>query len=122
MGGRPNTVARILAPSALVAAFLAFVIVVSGSGGDGGSAGAGGAGDGSGKRAKAEGDRAPANRTRQQPTDRKTYVVKSGDNLSTIAEQTGVDVDRLTELNPDTDPQALISGQCIALVNPSDCD
>jgi pectate lyase len=115
MDGDRNTAARILAPAALVAAFLALVIVIAGSaGGDGaGKATQDSAGSGKGRAAKT--------RTATGPRRRKTYVVKSGDNLSTIAETTGTPVERLTQLNPDADPQALISGQCIALADPADC-
>jgi LysM repeat protein len=42
-------------------------------------------------------------------------VVKTGDTLGSIAERTGVDVETLQELNPDLDPQALVSGQRIKL-------
>ena len=43
------------------------------------------------------------------------YTVKTGDTLAAIAEQVGVTVARLQELNPDLDPQALDSGQKIRL-------
>ena len=41
--------------------------------------------------------------------------MKSGDTLSVIAEETGVPVDELTQLNPVLDPQALIEGQRVKL-------
>ena len=43
------------------------------------------------------------------------YVVKTGDTLGSIAEKTGVTVEKLQELNPELDPQALVSGQKIKL-------
>ena len=43
------------------------------------------------------------------------YVVKTGDTLGSIAEKTGVPVEKLQELNPELDPQALVSGQKIKL-------
>ena len=43
------------------------------------------------------------------------YTVKTGDTLAAIAETVGVPVDTLLELNPDLDPQALVSGQKIRL-------
>ena len=46
---------------------------------------------------------------------RKSYVVQSGDTLSSIAEETGITVERLQELNPDIDPQILVSGQKLKL-------
>ena len=45
----------------------------------------------------------------------RTYVVKPGDTLATIAERTAVPIDRLLALNPTIDPQALVTGQRIKL-------
>ena len=50
--------------------------------------------------------------TSSQP---KTYTVKPGDTLGMIAEQTGVSVAQLQELNPDLDPQSLTVGERIRL-------
>ena len=41
--------------------------------------------------------------------------MKTGDTLAAIAETVGVPVDTLLELNPELDPQALVSGQKIRL-------
>lgn len=41
------------------------------------------------------------------------YSVRSGDTLAAIAERFGTSVDRLMELNPGIDPQALRVGQPI---------
>ena len=43
------------------------------------------------------------------------YAVKTGDTLGSIAEKTGIPVEKLQELNPELDPQALVSGQKIKL-------
>jgi len=43
------------------------------------------------------------------------YTVQSGDSLSTIAAQTGVDVQTLVELNPEADPQQLQAGDELQL-------
>ena len=43
------------------------------------------------------------------------YTVKAGDTLGGIAAKTGVSLSRIQELNPDLDPQALVSGQKIKL-------
>ena len=51
----------------------------------------------------------------RRPPRRRTYTVKTGDTLGLIAEKTGVSVERLQELNPELDPQALLSGQKITL-------
>ena len=41
--------------------------------------------------------------------------MKTGDNLGSIAEKTKVPIETLQELNPELDPQALVSGQKIKL-------
>ncbi len=41
------------------------------------------------------------------------YSVRSGDTLGVIADRLGTSVDRLVELNPGIDPQALRVGQSI---------
>jgi LysM repeat protein len=45
----------------------------------------------------------------------KTYRVRSGDTLGSIAEKVDVPVDTLMELNPDVDPQTLRAGQRLRL-------
>jgi LysM repeat protein len=42
-------------------------------------------------------------------------VVREGDTLAQISEETGIDVDEILAMNPDLDPQVLIQGQRIAL-------
>jgi LysM repeat protein len=46
---------------------------------------------------------------------RQAYVVKTGDSLTAIAVRTGVTVDTLERLNPDADPQALRVGERLKL-------
>lgn len=46
---------------------------------------------------------------------RRTYTVRRGDNLSSVAARFGLDVDALIELNPQADPQALRTGQRLRL-------
>lgn len=57
--------------------------------------------------------------TRTEPRDgaaaARTYVVKPGDNFIRISGKTGVPVETLQELNPDLDPQTLVSGQKLKL-------
>ena len=63
-----------------------------------------------------ERDRSAARERRREsrlPDD--VYVVKTGDTLAGIAQQVGLSVERLQELNPELDPQALVSGQEIKL-------
>lgn len=45
----------------------------------------------------------------------KTYTVKSGDTASGIAEEAGIDLPTLLELNPELDPSTLSPGQKIVL-------
>ena len=52
----------------------------------------------------------------QRPRPRRaSYRVKLNDTLGLISEKTGVSVERLQELNPELDPQALEIGQRITL-------
>ena len=99
--------ARLLAPAALVTLAIAVILIVlSSAGGDDGPERATTAEEGSATTAPAAGGkRAP----------RSTYRVKRGDTLGSIAEKTGVEVERLQELNPQLDAQALIAGQNIKL-------
>lgn len=59
----------------------------------------------------------PVNVTRTTPATakRRAYVVKTGDSLTAIAGRTGVTVDALERLNPDADPQALRVGERLKL-------
>ena len=102
-GGNP---ARVLAPLALVVCAIAFfAILFSAGGGDGGGA--------EPAARKQTTERRAASRA-QRPR-RSTYTVRTGDTLAGIAAKTGVPVERLQELNPELDPQALVSGQRIKL-------
>ena len=53
--------------------------------------------------------------TERKRPRRRRYTVKLNDSLGSIAEKTGVPVERLEELNPQLDPQALVVGQRIKL-------
>ncbi|MBS1889341.1 MAG: LysM peptidoglycan-binding domain-containing protein [Actinobacteria bacterium] len=48
-------------------------------------------------------------------TNAKTYTVKSGDTLTSIAHKTGVPVAELQALNPEVDPQILVAGEVLKL-------
>lgn len=56
-----------------------------------------------------------ANDTRSTKPKRHAYVVKPGDNLTVIAEKTGVSIETIERLNPDVDPQALAAGARLKL-------
>jgi len=44
-----------------------------------------------------------------------TYVVQTGDTLTSIAHETGVPVAEILTLNPEIDPQILIAGEKLKL-------
>jgi LysM repeat protein len=106
---------RILAPAALIVFGLAFLLVIVTSGGDSRPASSGS------KAADKTRDLGAPKKTKTTPAQttpaasQASYVVKTGDTLGSIAEKTGVPVTRLQELNPQLDPQALVSGQKIRL-------
>jgi LysM repeat protein len=107
--------ARLMAPLALVAAALAIFLVVrseTSDGTDGASPtrpAATTTDDGGSTTSRSSGSgRSTTRRAR-------TYTVKPGDVLSAIAEDTGVSLERLQELNPNVDPQTLRSGQKLKL-------
>jgi LysM repeat protein len=93
-----SIVARVLAPLALVAVAIVVIVVISNTLDEPNSGGGG-----------RQGGNPPA-RTQPQEQGPATYVIQPGDTLETIAEETGVSVDRLLTLNPGIDPQALPSG------------
>ena len=112
--------ARVLAPLALVAFGVALLLIVaSGGGGDDGPS------NGSAtEQEQRDLELAKERRRRQKSADRgegqgklpqDVYVVKTGDTLGSISEKTGIPVEKLQELNPELDPQALVSGQKIKL-------
>jgi LysM repeat protein len=107
--------ARLLAPIALVVFAIALLVVLTTAGGSDKSS------DRAGPTRAEQRDlrlkkRQARVRTRATTTHKAgVYVVKTGDTLGSIAEKTGVPVEKLQELNPTLDPQALVSGQRIKL-------
>jgi LysM repeat protein len=110
MSPRSNTPARVLAFVALGAALLAIIFVVSTSLSD-----EDGRKGGNRVQREGKGNRGEKNRDGGEQKQRAVYIVQSGDTLSGIAEETGVSVAELQALNPDIDPQILVSGQKIKL-------
>ncbi|HEY1275079.1 MAG TPA: LysM domain-containing protein [Thermoleophilaceae bacterium] len=100
--------ARFLAPLALLVVVAAVAVTISNAG----------LGDGSdSSTTPTEQTSAPkpkTTKTKRKPT-RRNYVIKTGDTLGAISEKTGVSVERLQQLNPELDPQALVAGQRIKL-------
>ena len=114
MGAPRQSSIRLLAPASLVLFALAFLIVVVASlGGDGGESRS------SSERPAAASERREARQRDRTTTERRGsprfYTVKPGDNLAAIAEETGVPLDELRALNPELDPQGLVSGQRVRL-------
>jgi LysM repeat protein len=111
---------RILAPVSLAAFAVAFLLVVATSdvSEDGGDAARTSAqqrrdlGDSNRERGSRQSAGPAATTTASSAA---TYTVKTGDTLASISEKTGVSVEKLQELNPQLDPQALVSGQKIKL-------
>ena len=109
---RTRNPARLLAPAALALVTLAFLVIIIGSTGGGGGGGEGR----TGARPAASQSRAGSRQAATPLSARKsTYTVKTGDTLGGIASKTGVPVDKLLELNPQLDPQALVRGQKVKL-------
>ena len=115
-----RTPARVLAPLALVAFGLALLLIVASAGGGDDEPSK----DSATQQEQRDLELAKEKRRRQKSDERQegqgktpagVYVVKTGDTLGSIAEKTGIPVEKLQELNPELDPQALVSGQKIKL-------
>lgn len=121
MAENPRSPARLLAPLALVAFTVAFAFVVLASEPRREGSSANGRAEQESDLGPAEAETATEAETQTSRRDRESrlpegcYVVRSGDTLGGIAERTGVQVDQLQELNPDVDPQQLVSGQRLNL-------
>jgi LysM repeat protein len=109
---------RWLAPLALLVAVVAVFVVYSSSTKDEGAKDTAAT---TTQERDASGDEAPAGETspdsEREPaeTRRKRYTVRPGDTLASIAEETGVTVEELEELNPSVDANSLRVGQKIKL-------
>jgi LysM repeat protein len=100
--------ARLLAPLALAVCTVAFLFILFSSGSSDNNS--------SGQRASDTTSTSKRQTTTRRRRARKSsYTVKTGDTLGGIAAKTGVTVEKLQELNPQLDPQALVSGQKIKL-------
>jgi LysM domain len=114
MGAPRESSIRLLAPVALALFAVVFLVVVVASlgGEDEKSSTSERPAAASERRTAAERDRTPAREQRGRP---RFHVVKPGDNLAAIAQETGVPLEELRLLNPELDPQALVAGQRVRL-------
>ena len=108
-----NWTARILAPIFLVIVTAAIILVISGSlSSDDGD-------DGSSK-SQAQTTETGCSPDADQAVKDGYYVVKEGDNFTTIADKTCISVQQLQELNPNLDSFGLQPQNCVDLV-PDGC-
>ena len=101
--------ARALAVIALLGAFVILGVLI------GGAVGGGGSGGGHSKGSSHAVTRESGGEGEGHKKTPASYVVKNGDTLTSIAHQTGVPVARIQQLNPEVDPQILISGEKLKL-------
>jgi hypothetical protein len=108
--GAPRQISlRLLAPLALAAFSVVFLVIVVASLGGGESSPT------STTQPARTGEREQRTVEDRAPTERRAYVVKPGDTFGKIAVTTGVPVEDLQALNPSVDPHALVTGQRIKL-------
>jgi LysM repeat protein len=106
MTQRSTAPARALAVVALIGAFVILAVLIAAAFDSGGDSGV--------TRQKSSG----GNVTHEAPSHRRTpatYTVQNGDTLTSIAHHTGVSVAQIQRLNPEVDPQILISGEELKL-------
>lgn len=103
MEKRTSAFARIFAAIALAGAVVVVIVAISSSLGGSDSATKSG-----------NGNSHPSHKGARKTTT-KTYVVKSGDTLVSIAHRTGIPLVHILALNPEVDPQILIAGQTLKL-------
>jgi len=104
MKKKRNWIARFLALVALIAAVVAIVVVAKNTNLNSDSKGKGG-----------KTTQTHAEQQKKPRTKAKTYTVKSGDTLTSIAHKTGIPVAEIQALNPEVDPQILIAGETLKL-------
>lgn len=113
MPDSPGPNLRLLAPAAVAVFAVALLIILVSSGalsGGGASESAGSSAD------ERRGERSEQKRDRgERSRGQASYTIQAGDTLGSIAAENDVSVERLQELNPELDPQALTAGQRIRL-------
>ena len=110
MDGRRGSPARLLAPISLVAFIFALFIVIASSDTSDDS------GDNGARGSRQTQQISTVGETGTEPrVSGSFYTVKTGDTLAAIADEVGLTLTRIQELNPDIDAQQLISGQKIRI-------
>jgi LysM repeat protein len=112
---RRRSPARWLAPIVLIACVFAVYSIVNAnllSSDDPGTSSTASTTTKSGK-ARTVSERSKSSKRRSRK--RRTYTVKSGDTLSSIAVKTGVSLERIQQLNPKLDSNSLQTGQRVKL-------
>ncbi|MFL5846774.1 MAG: LysM peptidoglycan-binding domain-containing protein [Solirubrobacteraceae bacterium] len=111
---RSRSLARWLAPLALLGSIAAIMLVVQSS--DTGSKADTGTNTGiTGSTASDDDKTSTTTTTSDSGSGRRFYTVKDGDVLSAIADKTGVPLEDIETLNPTVDAQTLHAGQRIKL-------
>jgi LysM repeat protein len=115
MPDSPGPNLRLLAPVAVGVFAVALLIVLITSGALSGGASNESAGSASSS-AERQDERSEGRRgRRERSTGSGSYKIQAGDTLGSIAGDKEVSVERIQELNPQLDPQALTAGQRIRL-------
>jgi LysM repeat protein len=94
--------ARLLAVLAIAAVVVAVIVIVSNA-------------DLNSKDEPSHKKTATHQQQKQPRTKAKTYTVKSGDTLTSIAHKLGIPVSEIQALNPEVDPQILRAGETLKL-------
>ncbi len=111
MPDSPGPNLRLLAPVAVGVFAVALLIVLITSGALSGGASSESA-DSARSSAERQGERSERPRGRRERSRASaSYTIKAGDTLGSIAGDKEVSVERIQELNPQLDPQALTAGQ-----------
>jgi LysM domain-containing protein len=105
----PSQIKRLIAVGGVIVMFVLVIAVIATSAGNSG-----------GDSGSSDGGSTTTTTVSHDPDIRKAlekgeYTVKEGDTLTSISEATGIDVETLNQLNPDIDPQVLITGAKIKL-------
>jgi hypothetical protein len=110
---KTNYFARFVAVFAVLGAFVLVIATIATSGGDG---------DGDGGDDETSLTGSGPTKKGERALEEGVWVVREGDTLVSISEETGIDLDELVELNSDIDPQQLSTGQRISLRSASETD